>query len=83
MKSKRRLLTKRIAKMLITSSLFVFALSITAFAGTTDNGIPDDYVPAVYNGIAAQQFKNVFELPYNTDAAESGTDFIISDVLYF
>ena len=61
METKRQLFKRRIAKIVMMSSLFVFILSLTAFAGTTDNGIPDGYKPAIYNGIAAQQFKDVFE----------------------
>lgn len=54
-------LLKRICMMIATAVLFTSFLCVAVFADAADSGIPDDYAPPLYNGIAAQQFKNVFE----------------------
>ena len=52
---------RRVGETILALMLFASFIFAAAFAGSPDNGIPDGYKPAIYNGIAAQQFKNVFE----------------------
>ena len=42
-------------------SLFIVFSCVGNISYASDDGLPDGYDPPVYNGIPAQQFKNVFE----------------------
>ena len=45
----------------VVLTMLLLSFVVPAYAASGDNGIPDGYVPDEYNGIPAQQFKDVFE----------------------
>lgn len=51
----------RFTTISIFALLFVALFYIPSSAASTDNGVPEGYVPPKYNDVPAQQFKDVFE----------------------